>query len=75
MSQIRPKIAGIVLAGFLAGCSGDVIEEGSGGFKPTDTKPLDPMVKEMQDAMRKGTYTKKAEPPPEKSSKATDKKK
>ncbi len=66
MSRIRPKIVGMVLAGFLAGCGGDVVDEGPGGFKPTDVKPLEPLVKEMQDMMKKGDYAKKAVPPPEK---------
>ncbi len=73
MSWIRPKIVGMVLAGFLAGCSGGVEDDGPGGFKPTDVKPLDPMVKEMQDMMKKGDYAKKAVPPPEKK-KETEKK-
>lgn len=75
MSRIRPRIVGMVLAGFLAGCGGGVDDSGSGGFKPTDVKPLDPMVKEMQDMMKKGDYAKKTAPPPEKKKEAEKEKK
>lgn len=72
MSRIRSGIMGTVLAGFLAGCGGSSIDEGPGGFTPTDTKPMEPMVNEMKNMMKKQDYTKKAEPPPEKRSKSKD---
>jgi hypothetical protein len=50
------------LAVALVGCGGDsTVEEGSTGFKPTDTTSLQPMIKEMQEAGRKKAYLKKPE--------------
>jgi hypothetical protein len=64
----------MALMGVLAGCGGSTVDEGSKGFTPTDTKDLDPMVKEMQDMMKKKDYMKK--PPAEKEkSKEPEKKK
>jgi hypothetical protein len=66
MPRIRSGIVGIALAGLLAGCGESTVDEGPKGFTPTDVKPLDPMLKQMQDAMKTKSYTKRAEPPPEK---------
>ncbi len=76
MHRIRSGIAGSSLMAALAGCGESSVDEGPKGFTPTDTKPLDPMVKQMQDTMKKKDYTKKAAPPPEKEkSKEAEKKK
>ncbi len=64
----------MVLAGLLAGCGGSTVDEGPKGFTPTDTKPMEGMVKDMQDAMKKKDYTKVQAPPPEKSKQPEKKK-
>ena len=73
MHRMRSGILGMALAVALAGCGDSANEEGPGGFTPTDTKPLDPMVNQMKDAMKKKDYTKAPTPPAEK--KGSEKKK
>ena len=68
----------MALAVAFAGCGESTIEEGPGGFKPTDTKPLDPMANQMKEMMKKKDYTKAPTPPSEKKGsekKGTEKKK
>jgi hypothetical protein len=72
MHRFRSGIAGIVLAGVLAGCGGSTVEEGPKPFTSTDTKQMDGMVKELQDGMKKKSYTTK--PAPEKSKEPEKKK-
>ncbi len=62
MHRFRSGIVGIVIAGWLAGCGGGSVDEGPKGFTPTDTKPLEPMLKQMQDNMKNNNYTKRAAP-------------
>ena len=62
MHRFRSGIVGIVLAGFFAGCGGSTVDEGPKPFTSTDTTSLQPMVKEMQDTMKKNNYTQKAVP-------------
>lgn len=66
MHRFRSEIAAIVLASVLAGCGGSTVDEGSKGFTPTDTKPLEPLADQMKDVMKKKDYTKKMNPPAEK---------
>lgn len=66
MHRMRSGILGMAVAVALAGCGESTIDEGATGFTPTDTKPLDPMVKQMQDVMKNKDYTKKSAAPPEK---------
>jgi hypothetical protein len=57
----------MVLAVAIVGCGGEsTVEEGSTGFTPTDTKPLEGMIKEMQEAGRTKAYLKKPEAEKEK---------
>ncbi len=65
MHRIRSGIVGLCLAALLAGC-GESVDEGSGGFTPTDTKPLDPLADQMKEVMKKKDHLKKQEAPPEK---------
>jgi hypothetical protein len=66
MHRFRSGIVGIALVGVLAGCGGTAVDEGPKAFQPTDIKPMEPMLKQMQDAMKKRDYTKKAIPETEK---------
>ena len=78
MHRIRTGILGMALAVAFAGCGESTIEEGPGGFTPTDTKPLDPMANQMKEMMKKKDYTKAPIPPSEKKGsekKGTEKKK
>jgi hypothetical protein len=74
MHRFRSGIAGIVLAVVLAGCGGSTVDEGPKGFTPTDTKPLESMLKEQQDVMKKKGYAQKPTLPDEKTSKEAGKK-
>ena len=74
MHRFRSGIVGIALAGVLAGCGGATVDEGPKPFQSTDIKPMEPMLKEMQDSMKKRDYTKKAVPT-EKEKKEAEKKK
>ncbi len=76
MHRIRSGILGMALAVAFAGCGDSAIEEGPGGFTPTDTTQLlrSRWSKQMQEAMKKKDYTKAQSPPPEKS-KGSEKKK
>jgi hypothetical protein len=62
MHRIRSGIVGAALAGVLAGC-GSSVDEGPKEFRPTDPKPFEPMLKEMQNSMKTKSYTKQAVPP------------
>lgn len=42
----------------LAGCGETKVEEGNLGFRPTDTKPLEPMIKQMQETAKTRAYDK-----------------
>jgi hypothetical protein len=76
MHRIRSGIVGSVLAVVIAGCGESTVDEGPKGFTPTDTRQLDPMVKEMQNVMKKGDYTNRPDVPSEKGkSKESEKKK
>jgi hypothetical protein len=66
MHRFRSGIVGIALAGVLTGCGGSSVDEGPKPFQSTDVKPMEPMFKEMQEALKKRDYTKKSSPPPEK---------
>jgi predicted small lipoprotein YifL len=72
MHRFRSGIAGIVLAGALAGC-GSTVDEGPHEFKPTDTTSLNPLMDEMKSSMKKKDYAQKAVPPDEKKSKESKK--
>jgi hypothetical protein len=73
---MRSGILGMALAVALAGCGDSASEEGPGGFTPTDTKPLEPMVNQMKEMMKKKDYNKVQAPPSEKEkSKGSEKKK
>jgi Flp pilus assembly protein TadD len=62
MHRMCLGILGMVLAVALVGCGGEsTVEEGSTGFTPTDTRPLDPMIKQMQEADKTKAYLKKPE--------------
>ena len=63
MHRIRSGVLGMALAVAFAGCGDSTIEEGPGGFTPTDTKPLDPMANQMKEMMKKKDYTKAPIPP------------
>jgi hypothetical protein len=69
MQRIRSGIVGMALAGFLAGCGGSTVDEGPKGFTPTDTKPLEPLVKQMQESMKTKNYMKTATLPEKEKSK------
>lgn len=75
MHRIRSGIVGTILVAALAGCGDSGPQGGPGGFTSTDTKPLDPMIKQMQDTMKKKDYAQKAAPPVEKEKKESAKKK
>ena len=76
MHRMRSGILGMALAVALAGCGDSASEEGPGGFTPTDTKPLEPMVNQMKEMMKKKDYNKVQAPPSEKEkSKGSEKKK
>jgi hypothetical protein len=64
----------MALMGGLAGCGGTTVDEGPKGFTPTDTTSLNPMVKEMQEQMKKKDYMKRPTPTEEKKSKEPEKK-
>jgi hypothetical protein len=66
MHRLRSGIVGMALVGGLVGCGGTTVDEGPKGFTPTDTTSLNPMVKEMQDMMKKKDYMKRPTPPDEK---------
>lgn len=74
MHRLRSGIVGMALMGLLAGCGGSAVDEGSKGFTPTDTQPLNPMIKEMQEQMKKKDYMKRQNPPEEKSKESEKKK-
>jgi len=74
MHRLRSGIVGMALMGGLAGCGGSTVDEGPKGFTPTDTTSLNPMVKEMQEQMKKKDYTKKPAPTEEKSKEPEKKK-
>ncbi len=48
MSRSGPRIAGIVLAAALAGCSDPGVQEGPVPFKGTSTEPLNALKNEMK---------------------------
>lgn len=76
MSRYRSGILGLALAVALAGCGDSGVQEGPGGFTPTDTKPLDPLADQMKEMMKKKDYNKLPVVPTEKDkSKGTEKKK
>lgn len=75
MHRLRSGIVGMVLMGGLAGCGGSSVDEGPKGFTPTDTTPLNPMIKEMQEQMKKKDYAKRPTPPEKEKSKEPEKKK
>jgi hypothetical protein len=62
MRRFRSGIAGIALAGVLGGCGGSTVDEGPKEFRPTDTKAMEPLFKEMQNTMKNKSYLKKPEP-------------
>ena len=62
------------MMGLLAGCGGTTVDEGPKGFTPTDTTSLNPMIKEMQDQMKKKDYMKRPAPAEEKSKESEKKK-
>jgi hypothetical protein len=74
MHRFRSGIVGILLTGFLAGCGETSVDEGPKGFTPTDTKPMEGMLKDMQDGMKTKNYTKRPVPEPEKSKEPAKKK-
>ena len=57
----RMRMGGLVMAVAIvaAGCGDSGVQEGPAGFTPTDTAPLQPMIKEMQEAGRTKAYLKK----------------
>jgi hypothetical protein len=69
MHHFRSRIAGIVLAGVLAGCGGSTVDEGPHEFKPTDTTSLNPLMDQMKESMKKKSYAQKAAPPEDKKDK------
>jgi hypothetical protein len=75
MHRFRSGIVGMALVGVLAGCGGSSVDEGPKPFQPTDIKPMEPMIKEMQNAVTKRDYTKKAAPPDDKAKESEKKKK
>jgi hypothetical protein len=76
MSRYRSGILGMTLMVALAGCGESGLQEGPGGFTPTDTKPLEPLADQMKEMMKKKDYTKQPVVPTEKDkSKGAEKKK
>lgn len=63
------------MAGVLAGCGGTSVDEGPKPFQLTDIKPMEPMLKEMQAAMKKRDYMNKAVPSEKEKAKESEKKK
>jgi hypothetical protein len=74
MRRIRSGIVGVALAGILAGCGDSTVDEGPKEFRSTDVKPFEPMFKEMQDVMKKKSYTKLPVPPEKEKAKESTKK-
>jgi hypothetical protein len=75
MHRLRSGIVGMALMGLLAGCGGTTVDEGPKPFTPTDTTGLQgSMIKDMQAKMKNKDYTKRPEPPPEKSKEPAKKK-
>ncbi len=75
MHRFRSGLVGIALAGVLAGCGGTSVDEGPKPFQSTDIKPMEPMLKEMQAAMKKRDYMNKAVPSEKEKAKESEKKK
>jgi len=73
---LRKCLCGVfAAAAIVAGCGGSSVDEGPKGFTPTDTTPLNPMIKEMQEQMKKKDYAKRPTPPEKEKSKEPEKKK